>query len=481
MILRLWAAFKRWLLSDSPNTSHNFGNPDLYLIDTPKLLKELRVEEEAEKLGRRELPATDSSDLTGTEAKILQVIEKARQEYLDWGADRLKMLNQQITAVDVGPAVSRVRELVSEFERKASDRIDAWAAELAQLARAVEHREQDFNDFVLRNGLGRPPKYPTDAAKLVRYALLGAFVVFEGAANSFFFAQGLWGGLVGGFIYAAIFAFMNILIAYVAGVHLLPLRNHAHPVRKLFGWLGVPLTLVAIVLMAFVIGHFRDASTSGNVDNAAQLALIELKQAPFQLKDIYSWLLAGISVLFAGSALIAAYSMDDPYPGYGKVHRDLLEAKAEWDEELQGVRDELSAMKDEAVEDLDKLLDRLQLDLRKLDEDIAQKQRVEQRLTTAFADVDLCLRALISQFRTCNQLHRNTKSPSYFSATPTAKPLVLPDFSVAGDRRRHKDQERIAREVQAEVPNMRAAIQAAFSKQFDRLVPIEQQLRGHGA
>lgn len=481
MIRRIWITFRQWLLSDTPARPQHLGNPDLHPIDTEQLAKELKVVEDAETLGRKDLPATGSSGLTGPEAKIVQVIEKARQDYLDWGADRLKVLNQQIKAADIASMLARVRDLVDEFERKASERIDRWAAELAALAKSVEHREQDYAAFVRENQISRPPNCPTNSAKLLRRAWLGAFVLVEGAANSVFFAQGVWGGLVEGFFYAAMFAATNVLIGYVSGRYVWPERNHVAPLRKAIGWIGVPVTVAAIVLMAFVIGHFRDAATSGNMANGAQVALAQLKDAPFALKDIYSWLLAGISVAFAAGALLASYGLDDPYPGYGNVYRDLVEAKTDWESQLQGVRDELSEMKDEALEQLDSLLERMKTELRKLDESIGNKQGVEQRLITAFAHVDLCLEALILKFRTANELNRNTERPEYFAIMPKPKALTLPDFNTTADRRKYNEQEKAFREIQDHATEIRASIQASFSKQFDRLVPIEQQIKSEAA
>lgn len=476
----LWRSIKNWFLAGDSARPASFGNPDLYPIDTERVAKELGVEEEAERLGKKDHPATDAKELSGIERKIIQVVEKARQSYLDWGNDRLRHFNQDINDLDVEPLSQKIRQLDAEFERRASPLLDGWLSTLNGTIGVMRDRENDYRTFVQNNFLARAPHYPTDAARFVRYVILAALVLVEGICNSVFFAQGAWGGLVEGFFYASIFAGINIGLAWFYGWFVFPEALHKNPVRKAFGFILIPVCLVAIVAVALVISHFRDAATSGNVDGAARFALERIRADPFDLKDIYSWLLAFISVAFAVGAVIDSFGLDDPYPGYGKAHRALVEAKGDYEEDMDDVREELSSLKEEVLAELDRLLDRMQLNLKRLDEAILHKESVEKRLKTAFPDVDNCLDALIQKFRDSNKVHRNSKPPKYFSKRVEPEVLEVPDFKIADDRRKYDRQRAIYQAVQMEVQSIRAKIQASFNKQFDRLLPVEEQVTRRG-
>src|SRR5205085_1503025 len=110
-------------------------------------------------------------------------------------------------------------------------------------------------------------------------------------------------------------------------------------------------------------------------------------------------------------AIVDSFGLDDPYPGYGKVHRRLAQARGDFRQDLETVREALSELKEESLGELDGLLDKMQLNLKRLDEAISHKETVKARLGTAFLNVDNSLDALIQQFRTSNRVHRKTAVP----------------------------------------------------------------------
>ena len=477
----VWQALKGWLFAKQPSRASTFGNPDLYPIDTEKIAKELGVESEAERLGKRELPDLTATELTGIESKIIQVIEKARQDYLDWGNDRLKHLNQDISAIDLSLTARQVRQLDAEFERRASGLLDSWVATLRELGGDISEKEREYETFRNTNDLARPPAYPRSAETYLRHTILLGLIVVEGGLNSVFFAQGAWGGLLEGFFYAVLFAAGNIGLAWLYGRHFIPQILHVNPLRRVIGVILVPICVISIAAVAFVIAHFRDAATTGNIAGAAQLALIQLRSSPFELKDIYSWLLVFLSIVFAIFAMIDSFGLDDRYPGYGKTHRALRDVKDDYEADMETVRSELSSLKEEILEELERLLDRLQVNCHRLGESISQKEAVERRLHTAFVDVDNCIDALIQKFRTSNRVHRNTQGPQYFSTRPHLRPITVSDFDIRSDRVKYEEQRQILQGVQGESHGIRASIQVSFNKQFDRLIPIEEQLSKRGS
>ena len=87
---RLWT----WLTSP-PSRNGGKGHPDIYPIDVEKLAKELKLDENAHRLGEAGLPAVDAKDISGPEAAALQRVEKARQDYINWAEMRLGVLREE--------------------------------------------------------------------------------------------------------------------------------------------------------------------------------------------------------------------------------------------------------------------------------------------------------------------------------------------------------------------------------------------------
>lgn len=106
----LWHSLKSWLFNRPSTRPTNLGNPDLNPIDTEQLAKELNLDQQAESLGKRNLPGRNDENLTGLESKIIQVVQKARQDYVDWAHERLKHLNREINAVDLSLIASQLRQ-----------------------------------------------------------------------------------------------------------------------------------------------------------------------------------------------------------------------------------------------------------------------------------------------------------------------------------------------------------------------------------
>ena len=91
LLERLW----NWLTSSGSRKPRK-AHPDLYPIDVERIAKDLQLVEQAKRLGEAGLPAVEATVISGPEAAIVQRVEKARQDYVDWGALRLNVLNTDL-------------------------------------------------------------------------------------------------------------------------------------------------------------------------------------------------------------------------------------------------------------------------------------------------------------------------------------------------------------------------------------------------
>lgn len=465
--------FIAWLLSDNTSASTTYGNPDLHPIDTDQLAKELDLERQAELLGQRDIPRTDDTSLTGIESKIIQVIEKARQEYADWGSQRARLLNATVNHTDITPVALRALHLDSEFERKAGALLNEWSSTLKRLTLETQDRNEEYARFQTTHGLTNAAKIPSQWEKRFRLMILGFLILVEGGLNSVFFAQGMWGGLLDGLFYALIFAFINILLAYCYGRFFLPQLFHRQIVYKILGAVFLIVAFILIVALALLIAHYRDAVSSGASEAAAHIALETFRSNLLELRDIQSVLLCVVSIGFALGAAYDSFGLDDPYPGYGNVTRRRNQSIDDFALEIGLVREHLEALKVESLKELETHIDDMRVALHQLDQAILQKGETDTKLNNTFTNVDNCLDALLHRFRTSNKMHRKTKAPDYFSKGVTLRPVTRPDFNIAADQAKNQTQRLKLQEVESSTPRIRANIQSSYSRFFDSLKPLD--------
>lgn len=212
LLRQLW----NWLTSSGTVSTHK-AHPDLYPIDVDRLAKELRLADEAKRLGEAGLPAPDARVITGPEAAVVQRVEKARQDYVDWGASRLNVLDNDLARRNIVKQVNRARQADQEFERKASALLTEQDAIVRRLGEIARKRKAELEAFRIEHGLSREAHFPTGARTYLSYVILMALIVVEAVLNARFFAQGLDSGLLGGFAEAGIMAGINVVIAFLIG------------------------------------------------------------------------------------------------------------------------------------------------------------------------------------------------------------------------------------------------------------------------
>jgi hypothetical protein len=477
--MALLGRFGEWLTTSS-SSGPKKGHPDLHPIEVPKLAKELNLAAEAKRLGEVGLPAPDATSLCGPEAAIVQRVERARQDYVDWAVLRLNILSRDLSRRNVTADVNRARQADQEFERKASALLSEHESVLRRLGDVVRARSKELSAYRVKHKLDRDADYPTSAGKYFRFGLLLVLILLEAGFNASFFATGLDTGLLGGLFEAALAATANVVLAFLYGKYLLPYIFHSNLVWRTCGLLGLVLAITVIVTIGLGISHYRDALTS-EVSNAASVAQHTLLSAPFGLKPGSSWALFGISVVFAVIALLDGLTSDDRYPGYGSISRRTQEAVDDYEDELADLRGALEQLKNDELKSLDKVLEHAQASVAAFEATMRDKSSAGSRLQTAIRDADNSLEALLKTFRTENEIHRTSwPRPAYFDTYPQLRSLELPSFDTSADDGALAEQRELVKALLADAQAIRGRIQAAFNKQFDRLNPLDAHFLSEG-
>jgi hypothetical protein len=467
------AWLKSWLWSTGAKSDEDDGF-DLTPLNVPQLKKELRLTAEGRRLGEGGVPSEDATALAGPEAEALQRVEKRRSEYVKWGARRLAILDQELQRRSVTQQVNRALQADKEFGRTASALLSKHDAVLRGLSETAAKRQAELESFKGENKLTVEAQYPRGLMPKLRIVLLLLLVLIEAIANASFFAKGLDTGLVGGAQWAALLASFNVLVAYLLGRFWVPNLNHVRAARKLFGFCGALLSVGAMVGIGLGIAHFRDALTS-EAASPETVALATLTTAPAHLQDVFSWMLFGVSLMFAVIALWDGYTSDDAYPGYGKVSRLAQAAREAHDLELDGIRETLEELRDTELKQLYETAKEAQARLSLAAEHIGDKQSAKTRLDAAMLVTEADLRALLATFRDENVVAQRAKGfnpPAYFSRQPKLLEQDLPDFSIDRDIAALDEQRQLVAELLVHIEALRGGIQAAFNQQFDRVKPL---------
>lgn len=459
-------------LTTARSASSKKGHPDLYPIDIEKLAKELNLVEDAKRFGTAGLPAADAKALSGPEAAIVQRVEKARQDYVDWAVLRLSVLSQDLSRRNVTQAVNRAREADKEFVRSASSVLTEQDAILRNLGDAARKSQLELSAFKLKNGLAREAHYPTPTGTYFRFAILLVMVLVEGVVNAKYFTQGLDTGLIGAFAESGGLAAINVVVAFFLGKFAVNNCMHSNAVIKVLGVVAIAFSILVMSIIGMGIAHYRDGLTSG-VSGPLHVDLMGIIFPSYQLQGPSSWVLFFVSIAFGIAALFDGLYSDDLYPGYGSISRRTQMSIDDYEEELTTLQGNLELLKDETLASLDSTIKDSQSSLAAFESTVDDKRSAGMRLSTALRDADHSLEALLQKFRSENELHRaGAARPEHFDKRPELSPLHTPSFETTEDESTLAGQQDMLKALLAESEEIRARIQAAFNQQFDRLKPL---------
>jgi len=471
--MALWDTIWRWLRSPRPRASAAPA-PALQPLDVDRLAAELDLAGEARRLGEAGLPRADATALSGPEARVLQQVEQARHAAIEQAARRLAVIDADLARQDLAARLQHLAEADREFEREAQ----ALVAERAPVLRALRDDARagrtELERFAARHRLHRAPDYPSASARLLLAGLLVLMVVLEGVANAFFFAQGLSTGLVGGFVEAALFAALNVLVAYLLGRHGVRQLAHVHPARKLLGLASLAAALAAMTAIGLGLAHLRDELGTGGGPRATDAALHALLDAPLALAGVSSWALFGLSILFATGALADGWKSDDPYPGYGRAARRAHLALDDHAAELDELRAALADLRDEHVSRLDEDLGHVRAGLAVTESLLSDKRATGTRLQHALDEAARVLQALLQRFRTDNEMARgDAPRPPRFDVLPPLAPLEVPGIDLRADEASLARDRQALAHVEGQVSVVRARIYAAGDRLLAQLAVDE--------
>ena len=394
-------------------------------LDTDAWLHANRVRETGRERGEKNQPPADAVDLDDIHLKIRRWVNQRGLQCHSDVSRHLSGLARQLTDIENQEDLTILEQKVDQEKGEAiieiNNRAKRGRDELAQPGKAVREGTREYEDFRVKAGLYRLPHEGRRA--FVLSLIIIFFGVLETFLNAFLLMDVNPFGLLGGIAQMGLITAVNILIGALVVGFALRCRNLGRTTHRAAAWLVVIVIVPSIGGFNLLVGHFRDSMQAIGHSAADPLTMLtndtlqRMTSAPLGLDSFQSVLLVILGMLFFGIASWKGYQWDDPYPGYGRRHRQLKALNEEYRRVLEKAQDEVGQVySDRKKLRLEDMRHRLEIkadkwkDLHERGERLVREYKLHVRQQYQ-DDLDY----LIAVYRTENENVRSESRPRFFS------------------------------------------------------------------
>ncbi|MDD9827890.1 MAG: hypothetical protein OXU92_05880 [Deltaproteobacteria bacterium] len=389
-------------------------------VDIEQMAQKLKIDENAQQDGLRNIPATDAKapGTTGTQATIIAEINGVIHQSHGSCQHRLTELNNGVTQ-----AMNRLRAAVQRISTSArrhalaiQQRKDAAKPRIQDADRRLVNKEKELRDIKQKHGIQREPV--DSQAWPLKLGIVLAIIFTEGFVNTYFFARGSEAGLLGGVLQAMMFAVIDGGIVTGLGILAAPIRNKVfdHPLTKPAAAVALLIFLVWMILYNLGVTHYREAFSALHPDPMAE-AMHRLTEQKLALRKFDSYILFFFGAVLTAFGFITGFLWRDPIPGYEKAHQDYEEAR----EEFRGLYENLQ---NGILQAADEIIERVRQEIREATEQhesivylAGRNQLLQVNFGPYVKDMVETANALIRRYQTKNAAVRTTPPPEYFGTS----------------------------------------------------------------
>ena len=199
---------------------------------------------------------------------------------------------------------------------------------------------------------------------------------------------------------------------------------------------------------------------------AARLAWQRFAKNPVGFEDVFSWMLVVLAVVFGIFASYKGYGVDDPYPGYGELDRELKRRRAIYEAAKAEYTHLVDRVFDRTLQEQAHLLSEVKSNIEYYQQ-LSSRTEEERRgfIRDAAEILDAC-NVVLKGYRQTNLRVRVSPAPAYFNdAINFGFQLVKPPAGIAESEEwlsrsyenAMKEFSDIARQNDATVQNLRTA------------------------
>ena len=390
-------------------------------LDLGAWLKKHGIEEEGRRQGAVDQPRTDADELDATEAQILGWVNRRARVCRENVSGHLSDLQRDLVDMENDQGLEDLGNEAVLIRNDGELALDAEVGNgrnlLVSTEQAVREDNVEFRRFRNQAALTRQADYAHRRGS--RTFILVCFVV-EVLLNATLLMEVNAFGLVGSGSQMGLISFINILAAGLAMGALLRQRNHVALVRKMIAWVGIAILLITTFAFNLLIGHFRDSMQAVVNDPTADILSIgndvldRFLDNPLALDSFQSSLLALLGFLFFCIASWKWFQRDDPYPEYGRRHRQLDARKRDYVDKYERAQAELKKVYDENKSKLEDIGETLKIKLSKWGDICVRGQHLVDEYPVNLGQYPHDLDYLIQAYRTANKTARSEPSPPHF-------------------------------------------------------------------
>lgn len=408
------------------------------LVETAR--RRLRVDQRAADAGLHDNPKTASTSLDANESEICAYftgLARQRKESCEVSLARLQ-LDRKATAakIDIQQTKDSFARLLTaiepSLEKLKSDHSTVLYQAKENEARALKH----LRWFQQKHGLHyRAAAYPE--SQFYHFAVVAALALVEWVSLSTFYAEGSDFGLLGGVLIAMALSVVNISLAILSG-SLLRYVNHRSPRRKWLALSAAAFLYACFALVTLAAAHYRVATNdiaqsqpspsgqsatpmppgvSTDLDQwrAARLAWQRFARNPFGFEDVFSWILVVLALIFGIFASYKGYRVDDPYPGYGELDRELQRRRAIYEASKAEYCSVVDHVFDRTLQEQAHLLSDIKSNIEYYQQLISRTHEERRAFARDAAEIQDACNIVLKGYRQTNLRVRVSPAPTYFA------------------------------------------------------------------
>ncbi|HTQ12539.1 MAG TPA: hypothetical protein VMH86_01585 [Rhizomicrobium sp.] len=424
--MKLWEAILRFFgFRDRASVSYYPSSLAFQALDADTIKERLRLASRGKWRGQRNEPRSDSTSWDEVEQEITNLIQNEHKSSIEQYLGQMKTYSARLGHLDLESIVTEIRNqtnsVLADFNVRAMEGLDY----LQTLESELKSAKGDLNSFQQEHNRRRNAS--TKGMLWIAVSILFMLILFSGEIffNGEMLGEGLTQGLSAGIAYAMGFSLINIILGAIAGHFAFRMKNHERLSISAWGWTCIFVWLGLIILFNLGVGHFRDALSGADWENAKTLAISSLVAHPFVLATFESYALWGFGMLISLLVALDVYAMDDPYPGYGNMTRTANHAVQNFIEGKDQIRQDLQAWRDDAKKNMEishEKASRWKSDYATLTSSISAYR---QALVAHIAHLVSVANRLLEFYRGENVKERTTPAPDHFS-----KPFEFTDATV---------------------------------------------------
>ena len=379
-------------------------------LDVNGIAARLKLKRKGRKRGEQKLPGTEDAGLDSVEFEIINEIEKLRGIGINNFEEHKSTYARRLHEID-----TRASELKLVAEKAETD----YDSEVRKQQNVLNIHKSDFLDhdrermfFMQQNKLHRTAREKTTPINF--YGTVVFMILFEAIGNVYFFASENPSGLFGAYMIALLVSFLNVAVSSLGGIGA---RNlvHVSVLRKMAGIFIFVVFVLIIAALNLGTAHFRDALGSNEWRLATIEALGRLQETPFRMETLETWGIVLLGAIVSIIAFVKARGKDDPYPGYGEMQRRWERARAKYVNEVSEAVDELTELRDEAIDALRQEKTEVLNGLRATGTIFEARRSLIKNFMVFLENVERSTNGLLSVYRDENRAARSTPAPAHFN------------------------------------------------------------------